>query len=180
MPIIIALLLVLLGMGWFGKKHESPHRHHCAPPVARMMQADPPVSYQDRCRARFEDAQRLLVGKAMLRDGESRTAEVSLWKNAEIRVEGNPGGEGGVWLTLKTPDGGHWGAGVSPRQPAAGEKYPAWHDFGGAPDKVSLFKDAGDRSGFVAAVDPDDARRADFVETMQAAVDECLAMPAGE
>lgn len=174
MPIILALLLVLLGLGWFHKK--EPHR--CAKPeVARVVQADPPVSYEERCRSRFEDAHRLLVGKAMLRDGEGRSEEVDLWRGAAILVGNNPGGAGGVWLTLKLPDGHLWGAGVSPRQPSEGQKCPAWIDFGGAPDKVSLFKDRDDRSGFVAAVDPSDARRADFVETMQAAVDDCLAMP---
>lgn len=174
MPIILALLLVLLGLGWFQKKET----HRCArPDVARVVQADPPVSYEDRCRARFEDARRLLVGKAMARDGEGGTAEADLWRRAEIRTGDNPGGAGGVWLSLRAPEGGHFGAGVTPRQPSAGAKYPAWIDFGGAPDKVSLFKDLDDRSGVVAAVDPDDARRADFVETMQAAVDDCLAMP---
>lgn len=175
MPIILAFLLFLLGIGWFNKSH-APKKHRCPSEVARIVPADPPVSNQARCRARFEDARRLLVGKAMLRDGEHSTAEVDLWRSAEIRTDGNPGGEGGVWLSLKVPGGGHWGAGVSPRQPSEGEKYPVWHDFGGAPDKVSLFKDVADRSGFIAAVDPDDARRADFVETMQSAVDECLAM----
>jgi hypothetical protein len=177
MPILLLILFAVVGLEWL-KSDCCPLAGDADSEIAFQ---PPARSWQDRCRDRLDAAR-----------SEAATDGAFIeFARGELRTADSPGGPGGIWYRLELPTGVRYGAGVSARQEGdipdvdwyslngavEPDRLAVWKDGAVEPaERLSMWKDAGGRSGFVGANDGDALRRTAFQLVFQRAIDDCMEM----